>query len=75
MKINERKEVNLVQLDKIDFGEAFGYGDNIFVKCYGDESNRETPSRIGMNVDTGRLSHFNPEELVRPIDAEIVINK
>ena len=75
MKIRERKEVNLVQLRAVQFGEAFDYEDNIFVKCLGDESNGETPDRIGMNVKTGRLCCFAPEDLVKPLDAEIVINK
>lgn len=75
MKIRERREANLEQLIKIPFGEAFEYEGNIFVKCLGDASNGETPDRIGMNVDTGRLYCFDPEELVTPLDAEIIINK
>ena len=75
MKTSERKETNFVPLNKIAFGEAFEYENNIFVKCLSDESSRETPNRIGMNVDTGRLCYFDPEDLVEPLDAEIVINK
>lgn len=75
MKINERKEANFAPLNKINFGEAFEYENNIFVKCLSDESSSETPNRIGMNVDTGRLCYFDSEDLVTPLDAEIVINK
>lgn len=75
MKINERKEANFAPLNKIKFGEAFEHENNIFVKCLSDESSSETPNRIGMNIDTGRLITFDAEELVSPLDAEIVINK
>ena len=75
MKISERKEAYLVPLKVVNFGEAFEYKDDIFVKCLGDESIGETPNRIGMNIDTGRLITFSPETPVRPLDAEIIINK
>lgn len=75
MKINERKEANLVPLRAINFGEAFEHTGRIFIKCLSEESNGETPNRIGMNVETGRLCTFAAETLVRQLDAEIVINK
>lgn len=75
MKINEKKESNSLPLREIDFGEAFEHTGRIFIKCLSDESNRGTDTRIGMNIDTGRLCYFDPEALVKPLDAEIVINK
>lgn len=74
MKVNERKEANLLPLRSIQFGEAFEYHNKIFIKCLSEESNGETPNRIGMNVETGRLCTFADKELVKQIDAEIVIN-
>ena len=75
MRINERKEANLVPLNETDFGEAFENNGAIFIKCLCDESNRSTPDRIAMDLETGRLCKFTAEELVTPLDAEIVINK
>lgn len=75
MKINERKEANLLPLRAIQFGEAFEDNGRIYVKCLSEESNGDTHNRIGMSVETGRLITFAAETLVKPLDAEIVINK
>lgn len=75
MKTRERREANLIPLRAIQFGEAFEHNGDIYIKCLCDGSNGEADNRIGMKVETGRLITFSPEELVTPLDAEIVINK
>lgn len=71
MKINEKREV--VALEEIAFGEAFEYGGDLFIKCLTEE--QDVLMRTIANIETGRILKMNYKELVRPLDAEIVINQ
>ena len=70
MKVERKEKLKLVQIQELDGGDVFLFGDDYYVLTQGHLSDGDL---VGTNLETGKERCFNKECTVFPVNGSFVI--